>query len=211
MGVFGMEEQLPLLSRVQFYVNAQTSAQPNRDVTAGLTAAVPIVSDTGELTWNMELGKKFVTINTPRNKAFIGKNPDGPVHLDDITIEPLKNMQDWSTITITAMDGRDLKTSSRILITATGYAENSGMHWATPEKNSLIDGDFGKAPSLVEGIPAKITLPFPSSRIKAWALDEKGQRREEIKVQPSGTNTLIEIGPASHTLWYEIETGNPVN
>ncbi|MGB8353993.1 MAG: carbohydrate binding domain-containing protein [Chthoniobacteraceae bacterium] len=210
MGSFGMDKQVPLQSEVQ--IDTNPSAQTLKKFfsipvhTAISIGSEPVTaSDSGELMWRSDKGS--VTINTPRSKAFIGKNPTGPVVLDGITIEPLKNRQDWSAITITAMDVRDLQTSSRILITATGYAENTGMRWATPEKNSLIDGDWGEAPSLVEGIPAKITLPFPASRIKAWSLDEKGQRLEEIKVQPSGTNTVLEISPAYRTLWYEVETG----
>ena len=60
--------------------------------------------------------------------------------------------------------------------------------------------DWGKAPVLVEGPTAKIELPG-GGKFKAWALDERGQRRAEIPV----ANGTLEIGPQHRTLWYEVE------
>jgi hypothetical protein len=37
-----------------------------------------------------------------------------------------------------------------------------------------------------------------------WSLDERGHRREAVEVKPSDDQTLIEIGPAAKTIWYEI-------
>jgi hypothetical protein len=58
----------------------------------------------------------------------------------------------------------------------------------------------------VEGISATITLPLPAKQVQAWALDERGQRKNQIPVNadPSG-NAVIRIGPQWQTLWYEVE------
>jgi hypothetical protein len=61
------------------------------------------------------------------------------------------------------------------------------------------------APSLVEGIPAGITLPLSASRVHVWALDERGQRRTELSVNSAGNNAVFNIGPSFKTLWYEVE------
>ena len=61
---------------------------------------------------------------------------------------------------------------------------------------------MGHAPSLVEGIAAKITLPVSGKKMKVWALDERGQRRDEIPL----TGGTLEIGPQYRTLWYEVAT-----
>ena len=66
-------------------------------------------------------------------------------------------------------------------------------------------GTGERLPSLVEVIPARITLPIPQGRTKAWALDERGQRGEEVVVGRSGNNAVIEIGAPAHTLWYEVD------
>jgi hypothetical protein len=73
------------------------------------------------------------------------------------------------------------------------------MRWKNAEKTS-VGRDWGKAPVLVEGPSAKIELPG-GGKFKAWALDERGQRREEIPVAQS----TLEIGPEYKTLWYEVE------
>ena len=91
------------------------------------------------------------------------------------------------------------------------------MRWADAQRDTLIGGDWGKAPSLVEVIPARITRPFAPGRAKAWALDERGQRGDEVRIGPGGNNNaIIEIGTPAHTLWYEVDVaetpaaaGNP--
>jgi hypothetical protein len=91
-----------------------------------------------------------------------------------------------------------------LLITATGYAENTDMGWKNPEKSSC-GRNWGKPPSLVEGIPARITLPYSADRVEAWALDERGNRKEKIEVgKDEKGNAVIEIGERWRTLWYEV-------
>jgi hypothetical protein len=105
----------------------------------------------------------------------------------------------WATIHATVIEGVDFKNARRILITATGRAANTDMRWKSDAHES-VGRDWGRAPSLVEGIAAKITLP--NSKLKAWTLDERGQRRDEIPMNGS----VVEIGPQNRTLWYELST-----
>ena len=113
--------------------------------------------------------------------------------------------QNWACFQLTVLDRDEratFSTAKRILITATGDIENTGMGWKNAEKTS-VGRDWGKAPVLVEGPAAKIELPQgeKGGKFKAWALDERGQRRAEIPV----TNGTLEIGPQHRTLWYEVE------
>ncbi|MBI2299762.1 MAG: hypothetical protein HYU66_12620, partial [Armatimonadetes bacterium] len=62
----------------------------------------------------------------------------------------------------------------------------------------------GRAPSLVEGIAATVTLPAGGTA-RAWALDERGQRGAEVPVKVDGATATIAIGARFKTLWYEIE------
>ena len=78
---------------------------------------------------------------------------------------------------------RLLADKKRILITTTDYAENTDMGWKSVEKNS-VGKDWGKAPSLVEGIRATITLPIGDG-VVGRALEkgaEIGPRRYERDV-----------------------------
>ena len=73
------------------------------------------------------------------------------------------------------------------------------MQW-TNEKKESVGTKWGKAPSLVEGVPAKITLPAGATKLKAWALDDRGQRRAEVPIKDG----VLEIAPEHQTLWYEL-------
>jgi len=165
------------------------------------------VSDTGELVWDLsEAGRGLVTVNTPRSKAVIGYAGGKRIELGDVVIESRESLQNgWCAITITAMKGEiGGKGTADLLITATGYAENTDMGWKNPEKSSC-GRNWGKPPSLVEGIPARITLPYSADRVEAWALDEKGNRKEKIEVgKDEKGNAVIEIGERWRTLWYEV-------
>lgn len=164
------------------------------------------VSDTGELVWDLgRVDRGVVTVNTPRSKAVIGFGGGRRFDLGGVVFEPGPTMQDgWSVVTLTQMEGEPLRPPARWLITATGYVENSKMGWKNPEKNS-VGKDWGEAPTLVEGIPARISLPIPAGRIAFWALDERGQRKTQVPVEADRAgNAVVILGPRHRTLWYEV-------
>ena len=163
-----------------------------------------IVSDNRQLTWDTGNGKGFVTINTTRSKAFIGYVNKRVIDLGDVRITPGTTLQDWCAITLTTIDASDFKSSGHWLITATGYLENTEMGWKNPEK-STVGKDWGKAPTLVEGISATITLSIPGNRVKVWSLDEYGRRIGAIPVQDVNSSAFINLDGKYGTLWYEVE------
>jgi hypothetical protein len=174
------------------------------------------VSDTGELIWDLsQKDRGVVTINTARSKAVIGFGAGRRFDLGGVVIEPSQTIQDgWCAITLTAIEGdfeavQKQQKGLRVLITATGYAENTDMGWKDvpgyPPKSSC-GRNWGKPPSLVEGIGATITLPLQAKRVQAWALDERGQRKAKIQVTADASgNAVIRIAPQWQTLWYEVE------
>jgi hypothetical protein len=76
------------------------------------------------------------------------------------------------------------------------------MRWKDSARTT-VGRDWGTGPTLVEGIPATITLPVPATRLTVWALDERGQRRELVPVRDAGRSATFEIGATYRTLWYE--------
>jgi hypothetical protein len=123
-----------------------------------------------------------------------------------VTITPKPNRQNWAAITLTALDAPDFRSPGRILVTATGDVGNVGMQWHD-ESRTTIGTAWGDGPSLVEGIPATLDLPAPAAKVRAWPLDEKGQRRvaRPLKIGATPTGSRLTLGPESRTLWYEIE------
>jgi hypothetical protein len=161
-------------------------------------------ADTGELFWDLrDRQRGVVTINSTRSKGVIGYGGGKTFPLGTVTIEPgPTKQQGWSTITLTASDASP--TPKGWLVIATGLAENTGMVWKNAEKSS-VGRQWGKAPSLVEGIPAKITFAQPAGQLAAWALDARGQRSQPVPVTGDAQGrAVINLGPQWKTLWYEV-------
>ena len=78
------------------------------------------------------------------------------------------------------------------------------MQWKNAGHSS-VGRDWGQAPSRVEGVAARLTVSAPAGQVQAWALDERGQRREAIEVEtPTAQSAVVQLGPQARTLWYEI-------
>lgn len=188
-----------------------------------------VESDTGELRWiRSGDGRGVVLVDAKRSKAVIGyrgaSHAEPRFDLSGVVIAPGPTLQDgWSAITLTAIDGAGFADPGRILLTATGYVENTGMAWERLEDDRVtVRNRWGEAPSLVEGIAARIELPVAAGRVRVYALDGAGDRREQVPVHPAGQagadnpdresdrnggadRAVFEIGPQYRTLWYEIE------
>ncbi len=149
-------------------------------------------------------GGLTATLYGPKSSFRIGRAAFGLMHSfgeapNDGALTPIFNRQDWACYQFTPFDGNDLATAKHILITATGDIANTDMGWKNAEKTT-VGRDWGRAPVLVEGPAATIELPGGGA-FKAWALDERGQRREELPV----ADGKLTIGPQFKTLWYEVE------
>lgn len=170
--------------------------------------SVPTVADpavvrslNGHLTWDSKA--KQMRIAAPRSAGVVGAVKAGEkIELGAVQITPGATQKNWATINATVIDGTDFASAKKVLITATGMSENTGLQWKDASQTS-VGTNWGKGPSLVEGIPAKIQLPLKSA--KAWALDDKGQRKNEVPVTQAGGQTLLEISSQHQTLWWEVE------
>ncbi|MCX7872335.1 MAG: carbohydrate binding domain-containing protein [Verrucomicrobiae bacterium] len=163
------------------------------------------VSDTGELVWDLTNPQKgVVVVNSEKSKAVIGYGGGKRFELGRFTVEPEQNLQDgWSAITLTLMN-KESEKPTRWILTATGYAQNTNMKWKNAEKSS-VGRNWGEAPSLVEGISAKISVVNSKSKPQVFALDEKGNRKEQLTVAEIGQNRYqFTIGARWETLWYEV-------
>ncbi len=210
-GSMGVPGHAALLHRIALRVGA-VSAEPE----AGSLVPGPrgragprTVSDTGQLAWDLtQPGKGVVTVDSPRTRSVIGFAAGRQFRLGDVTIAPGPTRQDWSTISLTLTEGDSFGGPARVLLVATGYAENTGMAWKDAARTT-VGRDWGRAPSLVEVIPAAIILPVEARRVSAWAMDEQGRRGARLTVTPAGDAATIQIGPPHKTLWYEIQIAGP--
>ncbi len=113
----------------------------------------PIVSDTGELTWNLSReGEGAVTINSPRSQGLIGFRSAETQQPENMTAK-LDNA--FAAILLTSLDGRPIAESERILLTTGARVTNTGMQW-----NSAHTGlaKWGGPPTLIEPVTGEIDL-----------------------------------------------------
>ncbi|MDR3688400.1 MAG: carbohydrate binding domain-containing protein [Fimbriimonas sp.] len=210
-GTAGISPETSLVHRVGIAARRSTAGTASSLRSSEPTPTKPglthFVSDTGELCWDLSSPKRgVVTVNTPESKAVIGYAFGRRFDLGGVAIEPGNTRQDgWSAITLTAISGSIHSGPARLLITATGIVENTNMGWKNAA-HTTVGRDWGKAPTLAEGIPARFVIPVPLDRVQAWALDERGQRRERLPVAAvSPKSATLAIGPRWHTLWYEVD------
>jgi hypothetical protein len=163
----------------------------------------PWTSETGEIIWDTRDSANAVyEVNSPAAKAAVGYIGGKSIGLGDVTIAMDTTAYNWATITVTALDGLPVSTSSKILVVAAGRAENTDWKW-NADKTSL-GGDWGKAPTITEGIPA--TLTFRNmDKFKVYTLDPSGKQVEEVPVIIRGAEQSFGIGAQYKTLWYIIE------
>lgn len=169
---------------------------------AGDMPSVPYRSITGELVWGVN-DSRTVTIDTPHSKGLIGARMAQPFDAGGVGLQVTEARNDWGVLLVTRVDGGGFAAPGRLLVTALGQVENTGQRWRDAGKTTL-GRDWGSPPTLAEGIGARITLPVAHERARAWALDERGNRREEIPVTGDARAT-VDLNTTYRTLWYEIE------
>ena len=124
--------------------------------------------------------------------------------LAGVKVQISQTILGWATVSLTVLKGDRLDQPGRILLAATGKAENTGWDLRKEGERVTVGRRWGDEPILCEGVPAKVTLPIASQRVKVYALDETGKRKGNVPVGP-GAQAIVEIGPQYQTLWYEIE------
>jgi hypothetical protein len=202
----GVPREAALIHRVALATEGVVAPRDSFRPESVRPAGSKFISDTGELAWDLsQSGRGVVTLNAGRSKAVIGYGGGKRFDLGGFVVEPGDGVQNgWSAITITKV-GEGKTNPAQWLITATGYADNEGMDWKNAEK-STVGRDWGKGPSRIEGVPARISLRHPPGRVQAWPLDERGRRKEALPIE-AGANgdSVLVLGPKSQTLWYEVQ------
>ncbi|HUG12087.1 MAG TPA: carbohydrate binding domain-containing protein [Opitutaceae bacterium] len=200
----GVPAKLSLVSRLSLDIGANPGGLTTPPTAPTGTA---IASDTGELLWdNSQAGKGVVTIDTARTKAVVGFTNGRNWNLDGVRIAPGATSLDWSTVSITMLEGGSFGggAGGRGLIVATGTIENTGQIWKDTSHTS-VGANWGSAPTLIEVVPASITLPVSVNRVSAWTLNASGQRIAPLAVASDGGQAQIILGGGAATLWYEFE------
>jgi len=158
------------------------------------------VSETGEIRWdNRATGQSIFTVDAPAAKAAVGYIGSQTIGLSNVIIAMDSTSNNWGAVTLTALDGQPLTESSNALLVVAGRAENTDMRW-NEEMNS-VGTEWGMAPTIVEGIPVKITL-LEMDKFRIFKLDPAGNKGSEIKTVKKRGTQVLHIGSQHKTLWY---------
>ncbi|MDR2117232.1 MAG: cellulase family glycosylhydrolase [Planctomycetaceae bacterium] len=201
----GLDYRLTLLHGTALDLSGKNGTNPQNIPVIPQDQKV-FVSDTGELTWNLEeKDAGYFTLNTPKTKIFSGFIRNRKFKIGDIELSFGKTRLDWATVSLTEVS------PNQILVAATGFMENTGMKFEryddTNPERMTVRNNWGNAPILCEGIPLTLEFPANGKTVHCFALNPAGQRKEQISknnIINSGKTVLIKLTPETKTLWYEI-------
>ncbi len=162
----------------------------------------PWVSETGEITWDTRDSINAVfKINAPAARAAIGYIGGKNIDLGTVSVQMDTTRNNWATITLTSLDGKSLEESSRVLLVAAGRVENTDWKW--DDRFTTIGSNWGKAPTMAEGIPVKLVFR-DMKKFTVYALDPAGKETVKVTINRKKGDQIVNIGAQYKTLWYII-------
>jgi hypothetical protein len=153
-----------------------------------------------QVSWDAKAG--LYTVDAPAAKVVVGHCTGKTTVLAGAEFEVQANSRNFAVLTLNAVDGQPLDRSSRLLLVAAGNVENTGMGWNTD--HTSVGTQWGRAPTICEGIAAKVTVTMAAKAARVHALDGNGARAGEVPAKLVAGKLSFEIGPRFKTLWYEI-------
>ncbi len=150
--------------------------------------------------WDTEAG--LYIVDAPAAKAVVGHCTGRTTKLDGAQFEVKTNARSFAVLTLNAVDGQPLVRSGRLLLTAVGNVENTGMGWNAD--HTSVGTKWGRAPTVCEGISARVTLTTVAKGAKVYALDGAGEHASPVPNELDAGRLSFDIGPQFKTLWYEI-------
>ncbi len=104
----------------------------------------------------------------------------------------------FAVMTVTAMDQTELAGSKKVLVTACGRCENTGMIFSADRKT--VGTNWGKAPVQIEPVTGWVNLP--SGSWKCVALKPDGTSGSTVPVDIKDGKPVLRISGESKTMWY---------
>jgi len=151
---------------------------------------------TGELYWNYGTG--YVTADTPRTQAAVGFLANVPVKLGDCEIRTSNRI---ASVLVTAWDGKPLKESKHILITAVGRSRNTDMAYSRGGQRLIA---IGKSPVLLEGVRGTVALSR-TGKCTVTALTPYGYKTADVTPQVEAGKITIPMTGENKAAYYEVK------
>jgi hypothetical protein len=169
-------------------------------VTCGQAATMPAAMESATpattIAWEGDAaGHCHYHLRSKNAEVFVGhsKSESGPAggYLESIT-EP-----NFAALTLSALDGKPLSESNKLLLTACGRCENSSMQFSTDRRT--VGTHWGQGPVCIEPVGGHIRLP--SSSLSCRVLSPAGEEEQTIETRDGGLDLL----PSYRTMWYLLQ------
>lgn len=163
---------------------------PNyENIAAGLSGR-----NSTSMTWDVDSdGKGFYSVVSPEAKVYTGhasrfeSETKGAVRLAS---------PELVTFTMTPLDE-----GSKILVTACGRCENTGMQFSADRRT--VGRNWGRAPVQIETV--KGTVVLPEGKWTCHALAPDGKPKQEVRVTDQNEQATLAMSPEYGTMWYLLE------
>ena len=94
-----------------------------------------------------------------------------------------------------------LADGERILVTACGRCENTGMQFSDDRRT--VGRNWGQAPARIEPVEGRLALP--AGRWKCQALAVDGSPKQQVPIAYEGNKGILNLSPTYETMWYLLE------
>jgi hypothetical protein len=168
--------------------------------TAGPARDGRLVSDTGQLAWLYDDG--YLTVDTPLTQGVLGRLGGRSVSLSTLHVAATTER---CAISATALDGKPLSESRRVLVCAGGRAQNSDQRLRR-QGFWLTVVETGVPPVLAEPVSAEIFVRRApgAPALRAWSLSPSGRRTQPVPVRGTREGLSMRIGSAAPSIYYEL-------
>jgi hypothetical protein len=164
----------------------------------GNVTVQPRAETSPQLSWFVEEGKGLYAA-AGRNAVVVVGHAQ---HFDLGTRGRIKlDAPGFVSLTLTALDDKALEASDRILITACGRCQNTGMVFG--EDRQTVGRQWGRAPVLIE--PVTGTVGLSDAQWQGWSLSPDGTRKQRISTVTQQGHTQLVMTAAHKTMWYLVE------
>ncbi len=111
---------------------------------------------------------------------------------------------EFVALTVTALDKMPLDESRKILITACGRCENTGMEFSQDRRT--VGTNWGGPPVQIEAVQGTVEL---DGRWKCQALGPDGVPKQDVAVFQKGGKSRVGLSPEHKTMWYLLTRPGP--
>lgn len=155
----------------------------------GDKAAIRGVKARGLPGWDPRAGR--LALDTPHTQGLVGWSGGRSATTPNLTI---KVESPFAAVVASALGPEPIASTRRLLVTAIGRAEPSGLTYVDPGRRDVADP--GHAPILVEPTRAVVTWKR-AGKLRAYALDNDGRRLAEVPLDATKDAATLKIAEGS--------------